>query len=431
MATNGQLPPMESLPPELSEMICSHLGCQSIHSLLQVSRRQKRIAEPYLYKHVSFESLDAKHVQLLLLRIIDRPDFAERIKSISLFTSAAEDYTEPDASEACQASVASLNSAIDSVMSKQASRRKRANKCVSWLVSALNGNNYPPRCLEATLALIVGIAPKLEKLILDFSCRCDLGPYFFSLLAAMKPELLSKVRYLNISIWNLDRDAHRILGLENFVHLHTLILSRTSMQLNFLDKICFNGSTPNLLHLRLDDIDTYRTPVVQFENFSTTISRNCPKLKSLYLNLNYAKQLSGLHQLINLESLVLCQPELLVDKDEWTSFSDTRDRLPPNLTSLKLLNISDWMVIELIKTYGIHKRDRETRNARRKEAVSYLTGILLSTSIKSLELHAREFKRIVPILQPLVDEIYESSGGDVRLLTRDDCGVCIGYEGPL
>jgi uncharacterized protein YicC (UPF0701 family) len=43
---------MESLPSELKENICSHLDRGSLHSLLQVSKRQWATAEPWIYKHV-------------------------------------------------------------------------------------------------------------------------------------------------------------------------------------------------------------------------------------------------------------------------------------------------------------------------------------------------------------------------------------------
>jgi hypothetical protein len=43
---------MESLPSELKENICSYLDRGSLHSLLQVSKRQWATAEPWIYKHV-------------------------------------------------------------------------------------------------------------------------------------------------------------------------------------------------------------------------------------------------------------------------------------------------------------------------------------------------------------------------------------------
>ena len=145
---------MESLPNELKENICSYLGRGSLHSLLQVSKQQWAIAEPWIYKHVNLQAWEAGHARLLLLRLVLQPDLAARIKSVNVLSvengkdSPSED--DDDSSrprqyiryaksfivagswDAVYASVDSIKAAIGRVTSRN---QNHAQECLMWLSS--------------------------------------------------------------------------------------------------------------------------------------------------------------------------------------------------------------------------------------------------------------------------------------------------------
>lgn len=446
---------MESLPNELKENICSYLDRGSLHSLLQVSKQQWAIAEPWIYKHVNLQAWEAGHVRLLLLRLVLQPDLAARIKSVNVLSvengkdspSEDDDYSSRPRQyigyakscivagswDAVYASAGSTKAAIGRVTSRN---QNHAQECLMWLSSILspkmdrryNGYHYLFECLEASLALIVGLAVNLEAFTFHMSDRfldtmlreqgIVFGDFLTIYMCRVKPELLSNLRQM---IWyttgliqkNLPNTLHSLekLVLRNHrVHLlhepalklHTLVLSGGGMALLSLEDKIGRSIAPNLERLTMEDVDISthpRDPQWFSRTFPTTLKQRCPKLKFLQIDVKQTNKfqrttkfqnLNQLNQLTSLERLVLSSKHL-IPEDNLALLFAAGDQLPPNITSLRVVLPDAEHVGAMVRRF---LQDHDiTHTYDRDRSIWYLPDIVGSTSLKSVELAISQGKR--------------------------------------
>jgi hypothetical protein len=428
--------PMESLPSELKENICSHLDRGSLYSLLQVSKSQWAIAEPWIYKHVRFQAKEARHVRLLLLSLVSQPDLAARIKSVDVLTLHPENSSHfdfVDAWDDVYASLDPIKTAINSIIYDDANR---ARNCLGWLSSILSTKVSPGieslklshayECFEASLALIVGLAVNIETITFAITCwhsrnvrkgyEIIYGETFMSCLSMMNPEHHSSLRQM---IWFIKESCQRsklpdaLLSLEKLVtrrcvlmvcswgkpalQLHTLVLADCKLNLGILEDLLRGDLAPNLAQLTLQRTNCLGTSEDFYTSFPITLKEHCPRLKSLHINVIQSILLGNLEQLPGLEELVLSSKHLL-PREDLTLLFVARERLPPNITSLRVMlpdtDYAEAMVCKFLEENSIqHTHDQipfeKFANCNihyQTPSIWHLPGPLVSTSLKSLEL---------------------------------------------
>lgn len=72
-----------ALPTELDNRILSSCGHDTLHDISSVSEYYRKLSGPLLYRDLGFDRRFEIHVRLLLLALIQRPDCAEHVKSVS------------------------------------------------------------------------------------------------------------------------------------------------------------------------------------------------------------------------------------------------------------------------------------------------------------------------------------------------------------
>jgi hypothetical protein len=80
---------MENLSTELDESIANRLAGPELSALSKTSKYYRAIAEPHLYRDLTFSIHDHQSIDMLLLTLLERPQLAQHIQSLILGEDAA------------------------------------------------------------------------------------------------------------------------------------------------------------------------------------------------------------------------------------------------------------------------------------------------------------------------------------------------------
>ena len=83
---------LASISTELDEKIVTLLDQQGLHALCLTSAYYRSLAEPHLYRNLTFCTLDGARIQRLLLALIKRHDLTRHIRTVS-FEEAQHGFT--------------------------------------------------------------------------------------------------------------------------------------------------------------------------------------------------------------------------------------------------------------------------------------------------------------------------------------------------
>jgi hypothetical protein len=129
-----------SLPIELCELIFDLLDRESLSRFSRTTKTLRSIAEPVLYRRLSFENHNARQIRLVLLLLIVRPELAQHIQSVSLVSKNTQTVTPNIPAESwaeLRGCLEDIRVAIDYTLAFSSGSAERS---MQWLSSLLSGN---------------------------------------------------------------------------------------------------------------------------------------------------------------------------------------------------------------------------------------------------------------------------------------------------
>ena len=152
-----------ALPTELDQRMLDLLEHEDLHEISQVNKYLRGLAEPLIYRHIDFKTGNDTYARLLLLTLIERPELAAHIQSVSLAGTHTEDYYVTNYRRSAFTRVQGAISRIHDIIRDAVGSQRDAPKiCVSWLGAVLSDD-----CMEGSLALIISLAVNVESIQLE------------------------------------------------------------------------------------------------------------------------------------------------------------------------------------------------------------------------------------------------------------------------
>ncbi|KAF3004195.1 hypothetical protein E8E13_006554 [Curvularia kusanoi] len=75
---------INDIPPEIDELILSHLSRNELSAMSKVCKYYREVAEPLLYRNICLLEEDSINVRPLLLTLLSRSDLAARIRKLEI-----------------------------------------------------------------------------------------------------------------------------------------------------------------------------------------------------------------------------------------------------------------------------------------------------------------------------------------------------------
>lgn len=150
----------EGLPTELDSHVLSFLEIPELSAMSMVSKTYRRVAEPYLYRQLICSTESPLSVRWLLITMIQRPELAAYIRSITLDQSTFSGKRTCEKAEKAAGCLEGYCQAIQMIIYDiLRPPRDTADNCLFWFSQALS-DDY----LEASLTVVICPSTNIESI---------------------------------------------------------------------------------------------------------------------------------------------------------------------------------------------------------------------------------------------------------------------------